>query len=331
MATLTPAAAADADASAPAGEPSTPTRPHLLRDMAWPLEQGDALVLLHDATLGDTTGPGHTLLVPHVTHDILQSAQGVASFVAECLQDGVEFPLVEQFFVQTLAAQGQEQAAEEAARAQEDAENAARRAAEERRRREEQAAQAAGTDEASADLSLAPETTPKKTGITDFPDRPFRPPRLLVRGMRVQIKGRLKGKGGKAEKKTWSWGATSAATFSDPVDFAQAQAETRAGTVGVKVWLVFREDAFDRESYALLRRRARDPATGRALWRGPGWAADAVEELALAPRSGASRATGLAGSAVRRPLTAWWSRAPDAGELAAFGGGVEGGGGKAAV
>jgi hypothetical protein len=300
------------------------------------MEQSDALVLLHDATLGDTTGPGHTLLVPHVTHDILQSAQGVASFVAECLQDGVEFAQVEQFFVQTLAAQGQEQAAEEAARAQEDAEKAARSAAEERRRREqERAAQADGTTEASADLSLTPAATPTKktTGITDFPDRPFRPPRLLVRGMRVQIKGRLKGKGGKAEKKTWSWGATSAATFSDPVDFAQAQAETRAGTVGVKVWLVFREDAFDRESYALLRRRARDPQTGRALWRGPGWAADAVEELALAPRSGASRATGLAGSAVRRPLTAWWTRTPDAGELAAFAveGGVGGGGGKAAA
>lgn len=168
-----------------------------------------------------------------------------------------------------------------------------------------------------------------KTGITDLPDRPFRPPRLLVRGMRVQIKGRLRGKGGKAERKTWSWGATSAATFADPVDFAQAQAETRAGTVGVKAWLVFRDDAFDREAYALLRRRARDPKTGRALWRGPGWAADAAEELALAPRSALSRATGSPGSAVRRPEAAWWSRAPSAAELAAFGAaeGPGGGGG----
>ena len=317
LAALAPASAegqqqqgGQAAAGSPSSSSSSSRRPHLLRDVAWPLDQHDALVLLHDATLGDVTGPGHTLLVPHVSRDVLQSAAGVAAFVKECLQDGVDFARVEQFFVQTLAAQGQEQAAEEAGRALEAAERAGRRAAEERQRRADGERAGGGGGSSGGGSPLAPfPPPPSKTGITDMPDRPFRPPRLLVKGMRIQIKGRLRGKGGKAEKKAWAWGATSAATFADPVDYAQAQAGTRAGAVGVKVWLVFREDAFDRERYALLRRRARDPTTGAALWRGPGWAADAAEELALAPRSGLSRATGLAGSGVRRPATAWWSSA----------------------
>jgi hypothetical protein len=320
LAKLAPSSSAAAAAADDANDASaTKTngrrrRPHLLRDVAWPLDPQDALVLMHDATLGDVTGPGHALVVPHVTRDVLQSAQSCALFVRECIQDGVDFGRVEQFFVQTLAAQGQEQREEDARRAAEAAARATRRAAE-----AASAAVSAGGEEDGSSASpstLNNNSTSSKTGITDLPDKPFRPPRLLIKGMRVQIKGRLRGKGGEAEKRTWSWGATSAATFDDAVDFAQAQAETRAGAVGVKVWLVFREDAFDRERYALLRRRARDAETGRAVWRGPGWAADAVEELALAARSGASRATGLVGSAVRRPATAWWSSSSS--RLAAF-------------
>jgi hypothetical protein len=338
LAPSSPLAAAAADDDTPASSSSSPRRrrPHLLRDLAWPLDPQDALVLLHDTTAGDVTGPGHTFVVPHVTRDMLQSAQACALFVRECLRDGVDFGRVEQFFVQTLAAQGQEQKEEEARRMARSAAAAAAAASrraqagvqvEEEKVEEEQEGRGGGAGEekrqqagaeaaaegpprsASSPPAAPPSTTPK-TGITDLgPEtNPFRPPRLLVKGMRVQIKGRLRGKGGEAEKRTWSWGATSASTFDDAVDYAQAQADTRAGAVGVKVWLVFREDAFDRERYALLRRRARDPETGRAIWRGPGWAADAVEELALAGRSRASRATGLQGSAVRRPATAWWSR-----------------------
>lgn len=54
-------------------------------------------------------------------------------------------------------------------------------------------------------------------------------------GIKIQVKGRLSGKGGMATKRVWNWGKTSTATLADPVDYANEVALTRAGHVGVKV------------------------------------------------------------------------------------------------
>jgi len=63
-----------------------------------------------------------------------------------------------------------------------------------------------------------------------------------VRGMKVQIKGRLGKKADKASKRLWEHGLTSVFTFDDAVDFAEAAAHTRAGVIGVKVWLIYRPE-----------------------------------------------------------------------------------------
>jgi hypothetical protein len=45
----------------------------------------------------------------------------------------------------------------------------------------------------------------------------------------------MSGKGGKASKKVWEWGRTSAANLADPLDYAHEAIITRAGYIGVKV------------------------------------------------------------------------------------------------
>lgn len=54
-------------------------------------------------------------------------------------------------------------------------------------------------------------------------------------GIKVQVKGRMSGKGGMTTKRVWNWGRTSTASLSDPVDYAHEAVITRAGYVGVKV------------------------------------------------------------------------------------------------
>lgn len=51
----------------------------------------------------------------------------------------------------------------------------------------------------------------------------------------MQLKGRMSGKGGKASKKVWEWGRTSASNLADPVDYAHKAVVTRAGYIGIKV------------------------------------------------------------------------------------------------
>eukprot|EP00879_Flechtneria_rotunda_P017288 GHRR01018110.1.p1 GENE.GHRR01018110.1~~GHRR01018110.1.p1 ORF type:complete len:303 (+),score=94.02 GHRR01018110.1:332-1240(+) len=54
-------------------------------------------------------------------------------------------------------------------------------------------------------------------------------------GIKVQVKGRMGSKGGKASKRVWEWGRTSTASISDPVDYAHEAVITRAGYIGIKV------------------------------------------------------------------------------------------------
>lgn len=51
----------------------------------------------------------------------------------------------------------------------------------------------------------------------------------------MQVKGRMSGKGGMTSKRVWTWGRTSTATISDPVDYAHEAVVTRAGYIGIKV------------------------------------------------------------------------------------------------
>jgi ribosomal protein S3 len=58
---------------------------------------------------------------------------------------------------------------------------------------------------------------------------------LPFEGIKVQLKGRMSGKGGKASKKVWVWGRTSSSNVADPVDYAHQAVVTRAGYIGIKV------------------------------------------------------------------------------------------------
>ena len=54
-------------------------------------------------------------------------------------------------------------------------------------------------------------------------------------GLKIQLKGRMSGKGGKASKKVWVWGRTGRKAVDDPVDYAHEAVVTRAGYIGIKV------------------------------------------------------------------------------------------------
>lgn len=54
-------------------------------------------------------------------------------------------------------------------------------------------------------------------------------------GIKIQLKGRMSGKGGKASKKVWVWGRTGSSAHDDPVDYAHEAVVTRAGYIGIKV------------------------------------------------------------------------------------------------
>lgn len=64
--------------------------------------------------------------------------------------------------------------------------------------------------------------------IANMPDVPFE-------GIKIQLKGRMSGKGGKASKKVWVWGRTGRNAVDDPVDYAHEAVVTRAGYIGIKV------------------------------------------------------------------------------------------------
>jgi hypothetical protein len=61
-----------------------------------------------------------------------------------------------------------------------------------------------------------------------MPDVPFE-------GIKIQLKGRMSGKGGMASKKVWVWGRTGRNAVDDPVDYAHEAVVTRAGYIGIKV------------------------------------------------------------------------------------------------
>jgi len=63
----------------------------------------------------------------------------------------------------------------------------------------------------------------------------MQPQQVPFEGIKVQLKGRMSGKSGKASKKVWEWGRTSTATISDPVDYAHDAVITRAGYISIKV------------------------------------------------------------------------------------------------
>ena len=109
-------------------------------------------------------------------------------------------------------------------------------------------------------------------------------PRPDVRGVRVQVKGRLAGKAGMAEKRAWQHGAASVQTIDDPVDSAKAVAETTAGLIGVKATIVYRRDVVGQGGFYQTRlkaphtlqevlalpRAARVKASTSAWWAAPG-------------------------------------------------------------
>lgn len=111
-------------------------------------------------------------------------------------------------------------------------------------------------------------------------------PRPDVRGIKVQIKGRLSGKGGKASKKVWQTGAPGAAQLSEPVDSAKAAADTSAGLIGIKVWVVYAKDAVGRGTF--FDTRLVSPHT--------------LEEVLAMPRVAAVKASSSAWWAVPGPL-----------------------------
>lgn len=113
----------------------------------------------------------------------------------------------------------------------------------------------------------------------------------------------------------WQTGATSVANFSDAVDSAKAAAETAAGLIGIKVWLVYRSDAVNRGSF--YDTRLKSPRT--------------LAEVLAMPRAARVRASSSAWWATPGPLQpahvgAWapYRRGIDA--LALFGGGSSDGG-----
>lgn len=66
------------------------------------------------------------------------------------------------------------------------------------------------------------------------------PASISFEGIKVQIKGRMSGKGGMTSKRVWTWGRTSTASISDPVDYAHEAVITRAGYIGIKVWIRYK-------------------------------------------------------------------------------------------
>jgi len=63
------------------------------------------------------------------------------------------------------------------------------------------------------------------------------PSEVPFEGIKIQLKGRMSGKGGMASKKVWVWGRTGRKAHDDPVDFAHEAVVTRAGYIGIKVGL----------------------------------------------------------------------------------------------
>lgn len=57
------------------------------------------------------------------------------------------------------------------------------------------------------------------------------------------LQGRLGKKADKASKRLWEYGLTSVFTFDDHVDNAEFAAQTRAGVIGVQVWIIYRDSA----------------------------------------------------------------------------------------
>jgi len=82
----------------------------------------------------------------------------------------------------------------------------------------------------------------------------------------------------------WQTGATSVAALADPVDSAKAAAQTSAGLIGIKVWLVYHPDQVGRGGYfttklksearlgdvLAMRRTAAVRASSSAWWAAPG-------------------------------------------------------------
>ncbi|PNH05760.1 30S ribosomal protein S3, partial [Tetrabaena socialis] len=65
----------------------------------------------------------------------------------------------------------------------------------------------------------------------------------LVRGVRVQVRGRIGRKAEMAEKKIWQWGDIHLKDMSDRLDYGTAAANTRVGVLGVKVWIRYKRSA----------------------------------------------------------------------------------------
>ncbi|MEW5299819.1 MAG: hypothetical protein WDW36_002794 [Sanguina aurantia] len=62
-----------------------------------------------------------------------------------------------------------------------------------------------------------------------------------IRGIKVQVRGRLGKKTGKASLKVWQFGEMSLRTISDAIDYGQAASLTRMGTIGIKVWIRYHD------------------------------------------------------------------------------------------
>ncbi|WIA09896.1 hypothetical protein OEZ85_010110 [Tetradesmus obliquus] len=71
------------------------------------------------------------------------------------------------------------------------------------------------------------------------------PSSIPFEGIKVQVKGRMSGKGGMTSKRVWTWGRTSTATISDPVDYAHEAVVTRAGYIGIKVWIRYKRSVME--------------------------------------------------------------------------------------
>lgn len=107
-----------------------------------------------------------------------------------------------------------------------------------------------------------------------LPDYPY------VQGLKIQIKGRLSAKAGKASHKVFEVGQVTASTIMDAVDYAERSALTRAGWIGVKVWIRYAPGAVP-DGY-----RKRLPSTEPM----------SLQELLDAPRT-----------PIPRTPSAWWS------------------------
>ncbi|EFJ41879.1 hypothetical protein VOLCADRAFT_107510 [Volvox carteri f. nagariensis] len=121
----------------------------------------------------------------------------------------------------------------------------------------------------------------------------------IVRGVRVAVSGRMGLKADMAATKVWEWGEMSLRALSDRLDYGIATANTRLGTLGVKVWIRYKTGAIKDVFF---------PPTGGSHYRAPP-AAGAAPTMSLNELySVAASRTARVGLPYKFSSVGWWER-----------------------